>query len=130
MGVDALEVIVSRHGQGLLRLLLTDHVLIEHVLDLGGSRDLRDRLGDLALLVLRQDLVAQRDALVADVHARAGDELPDRVLGLAAERASQVFIVRHGAQTWENGTAGASQAPFFPLPSSSAWWAMTWSMRP
>ena len=94
--VDALVVIVDRDGERLLRLLLPDHVLVERVLDLLRRRDLRDRFRDLALFVLREDLVAERDALVADVDGRAGDELPDRVLRLAAERAAQVFVVRHG----------------------------------
>jgi hypothetical protein len=35
------------------------------------------------------DLVAQVDALITDVHARAGNELFDLLLGLAAERALQ-----------------------------------------
>ena len=94
-GVDALVVIVDRDRQRLLRLLLPDHVLVENVLDLLRRRDLRDRLGDLALLVLGEDLVAEGDALVADVDGRSGDELPDRVLRLSAERAAEVFVVRH-----------------------------------
>ena len=63
-------------------------------------RDLRDRFGNLALFVLGEDLIAERDTLVADVDGRARNELPDRVLGLSAERAAQVFIVRHGAGYW------------------------------
>ena len=103
-GVDALVVIVDRDRERLLRLLLADHVLVENVLDLLRRRDLGDRLGDLALLVLGEDLVAERDALVADVDGRAGDELPDRVLRLSAERAAEVFVVRHGDRL--NGRRG------------------------
>jgi len=51
--------------------------LVQHVLDLGGRGDLRDRFGDFALFVLRQDLIAERDALIADVDRRPGDEFPD-----------------------------------------------------
>jgi hypothetical protein len=40
---------------------------------------------DFPFLVFGQDLVAEGDALVADVHRRAGDELPDGVLGFTAE---------------------------------------------
>jgi hypothetical protein len=86
--VDALVVVVDRDRQEPLGPLLADHVLVQDVLDLRRGRDLGDGLGDLTLLVLRQDLVAEGDALVADVHGRAGDELPDRVLGLPAERAA------------------------------------------
>jgi len=42
-----------------------------------------------------EDLIAERDTLVADVDRRAGNEFPNRVLGLSAERATQVFVVRH-----------------------------------
>src|SRR5207342_694024 len=61
--VDALVVIVDRDGERLLRLLLTDYVLVESVLDLLRSRDLGNSLRYLALFVLRQDFVAERDAL-------------------------------------------------------------------
>ena len=63
--------VVDGDGEGLLGLLLPDHVLVEDVLDLLRGGDLGDRFGDLALFVLGQDLVAERDALVADVDRRA-----------------------------------------------------------
>src|SRR2546428_816316 len=116
VGVDALVMVVDRDGEGLLRPLLADHVLVQHLLDLGRGGDLRDGLGDLALLVLRQDLVAEGDALIANVDRRTGNELPDRVLRLAAERAAEVLIVGHRALVWE--TAGARARRHFFLPSS------------
>ena len=87
--------VVNRHRQRLLRLLLTDHVLVEDVLDLLRRRYLGYSLRYLSLLVLRQNLIAERNALVADVDRRAGNELPDRVLGLSAERAAKVFFLGH-----------------------------------
>jgi hypothetical protein len=57
-------------------VLLPDHVLVEDVLDLVRGRDLGDRLGYLTLFVLGENLVAEGDALVANVDRRAGDELP------------------------------------------------------
>src|SRR5437867_5915593 len=127
--VDALVVVVDRDGEGLLRLLLADHVLVQHVLDLGRRGDLRDRLGDLALLVLRQDLVAEGDALITNVDRRAGNELPDRVLRLAAEGAAEVLIVGHLALVWESRVTGASR--HFFCPSSISWkFAITWSISP
>jgi hypothetical protein len=111
-GVDALVVVVDRHRQRLLGLLLPDHVLVERRLDLLRRRDLRDRLRDLALLVLGEDLVAEGDALVADVDRRAGDELPDRVLGLSAERAAQVFVVGHGDREKGRRARGAGAEPW------------------
>jgi hypothetical protein len=69
--------IVDGDGQSLLGLLLPDYVLVEDVLDLLRRWNLSNRLGNLSLLVLRQDLVAECDALIADVYRRPGDELPD-----------------------------------------------------
>src|SRR5256885_94789 len=127
--VDALVVVVDRHGERLLRLLLADHVLVQYVFNLGGDGDLGDRLGDLALLVLRQDLVAEGDALIANVDRWSGNELPDRVLRLAAEGAAEVLIVGHLALVWEGRPAGASGHFFFP--SSICWkLAITWSISP
>ena len=95
-GVDALVVIVDGNRQCLLRVLLPDHVLVEDVLDLVRRRDLGNCLGDLTLFILGENLVAEGDALVANVDRGPGDELPNRVFRFAAERAAEVFIVGHG----------------------------------
>src|SRR6266480_2801393 len=99
------------------------------LVDLDRRGDLGDRLGDLPLLVLRQDLVAEGDALITNVDRRAGNELPDRVLRLAAEGAAEVLIVGHLALVWESRVTGASRHFFFP--SSISWkFAITWSISP
>ncbi len=96
-GVDALVVVVDRDGKGALGALLADHVLVEDVLDLRGRGNLGDAVRNLALLVLRQDLIAECDALVADVDRWPGNELPDGVLRFAAEGAAEMLVVGHGA---------------------------------
>src|SRR5690606_13924458 len=87
--LDALVVVVDRDGEGALGVLLTDDGLLAEVEDLLrlGQLDEPDlgRLGELLL----DDLVAQLDALVTDVDARARDQLDDLLLGLAAEGALQ-----------------------------------------
>ena len=93
--VDALVVIVDGDGEGLLRVLLADHVLVQHVLDLDRDQNVGDLAGSLALLLLGEDFVTQRDALVADVDVGPRDELLDAVLRFPAERATKVLIVRH-----------------------------------
>src|SRR5581483_9523042 len=92
--LDALVVVVDRHRQHLLRALLVDDVLVEDRLDLGRLGKTADLAAALLLPLLGDDVVAQLHALVADVHGRAGDELPDVVLALAAERALQDTAVR------------------------------------
>src|SRR5947209_8366842 len=79
--------VVDRDREDLLRLLLTDDVVVQVLVDL-------DRLGqvveaNLARLgeLLLDDLVAEIDALVTDVHAGSGDELLDLLLALPTEGA-------------------------------------------
>ena len=87
--LDALVVVVDGNGQRPLRGVLADDVALEEFADLRG-------LGQLVELdvvgvgqFLFDDLVAQVDALVADVHAGARNELLDLLLTLSAERALQ-----------------------------------------
>ena len=83
------------HGdrQHLLRTLLPDHVLVEHLLDLVRPRQLvAGALGALFEL-FTNDVVAELYTLVADEHGRTGDELAYFVLALATERAVQKLAV-------------------------------------
>ena len=85
--------VVDGHREDLLGRLLADHVLVEDGLDLVGLRELvAAALGALVEL-LADDVVAELDALVADEHGRAGNELAHFVLTLAAERTVQQLAV-------------------------------------
>ena len=91
--LDPLVVVVDRDRQDLLGGVLTDHVLVQEPVDLLRLGELvQAELGGLGELLL-DDLVAEIDALVADVHAGAGDELLDLLLALPAERALQQIRV-------------------------------------
>ena len=108
--LDALVVVVDGDRQDLLGLVLADDVVVQELVDLTGLGQLVEaQLGGLGQLLL-DDLVAEVDALVADVDAGAGDELLDLLLRLAAERALQqlapVSELRHG------------RPPLVALPSS------------
>src|SRR5262249_39364914 len=86
---DTLVVIVNGDGEDLLGALLADDVLIEDVPDLGGLREGSDLARLLLFPPLRDDVVTELDALVADVDGRPCDQLADIVLTLAAERTLQ-----------------------------------------
>src|SRR6266508_500302 len=84
---DALVVVVHRHREGLLGHVLADDVLVQEVVDLPRLREFGQAdVGALVELLL-DDLVAEIDALVADVDAGAGDQLLHLLLALSAERA-------------------------------------------
>src|SRR5262249_20944336 len=91
LGVDPLVVVVHRDREDLLGTLLADHVLVEDLLDLRRLRHGRGGSERLFLVAfLGDDVVAEVDALVADVDGGAGDELAHLVLALPAERADEV----------------------------------------
>src|SRR5438093_6247195 len=89
--------------------MLPDQVLIEDGFDLGGNGQVGARclrVGAFGGHLVTDDVVAKLDALVADEHRRAGDELLHLVLALAAKGAVQdflaggAFFVGHGASAW------------------------------
>src|SRR5690606_9283678 len=91
LNLDALVVVVDRDGELLLGLLLTDDVLVEILLDLDRHRQRRAGARSFGPVVVGDDVVADLDALVADEHGRARNQLADVVLILVAERAAQDF---------------------------------------
>ncbi len=90
--LNALVVVVDGDRERALGVLLADHVLLEDVVDLDRLRQVleleRGRRGQL----LVDDLVAEIDALVADVDAGARDQLLDLALRLSAEAAEELLV--------------------------------------
>jgi hypothetical protein len=94
-GVDPLVVVVHGDREDLLGPVLADDVLVEVGLDvLGLGHQGAGGVVVLALVLFGDDLVAQLDALVADVDRGTGDELAHFLLGLAAEGAAELLSVR------------------------------------
>src|SRR6185312_13928613 len=107
--LHALVVVVDRYGERALRLLLADDVLVEDAVDLarlGEVLDVERRRGGELLV---DDLVAEIDALVADVDPGPRDQLLDLSLGLAAEAAEQLFV----------RVGGTSHGPLLSLPGTA-----------
>jgi hypothetical protein len=94
LGVDALVVVVDGDREDLLGALLTDDVVVEDGLDVGRLGNRRQpKVLAVLLDLLGDDVVAQPDALVADVHRRTSDELLDLFLALSTERAGEAGLV-------------------------------------
>src|SRR5437762_2635730 len=120
--LDSLVVVVDRDGEDLLRPLLADHVLVEDVLDLGGFGERADLAALLFFPLLGDDIVAEFDALVADVHRRAGDQFTDVILARPAERALQGSVAFARSSHRPSTSAPAPPMPRpRPPPGSSAW---------
>jgi hypothetical protein len=87
-------VVVDGDREDLLRPLLPDDVVIQDGLYLRGLRDGGEAEALVLLLdLLRDDVVAEPDALVADVDRGARYELLDLFLTLSAERAGEVPVI-------------------------------------
>jgi hypothetical protein len=86
---DPLVVVVDRDRQLLLGAFLADDVLVEELLDFLRRGQRGAGAAVLETIVVRNDVVADLDALIADEHRRPGDELPDVVLVLVAEGTPQ-----------------------------------------
>src|SRR5690606_18438304 len=87
--LDPLVVVVDRHGERALGAVLSDHILVQDLEDLLGLGQRAARALGLLLQLFADDVVAQLNALIADEHAGARDQLADLVLALPAEGAVQ-----------------------------------------
>ncbi len=87
--VQPLVVVVDRDRENLLRMLLADHVIVQHLADFLRRRNSITRLHQRGFVLLANDVHAEFDALIADENGGAGDQFADFVLALPAERAIQ-----------------------------------------
>src|SRR5262249_29675370 len=84
--------IMDRDREHLLGVILTDDIVVKNFAYFLRGRNAVARLHHRGLVLLVDDVHAQFDALVADEHGRAGDELAHLVLALAAERAVERIL--------------------------------------
>jgi hypothetical protein len=90
--LHALVVVVDGDRERSLGLLLRDDVVVEDGVDVARARQVVEvELGRSGQLLV-DDLVAEIDALVADVDAGAGDQLLHLALALAAEAAEELLV--------------------------------------
>src|SRR4029078_3057528 len=89
---DALVVIMDRHGENFFGPFLSDDILIEAMLDLGGFLEFGRNFFLCLFPVFGDDVVAQIDTFVANVDRGSGDEFADFGAALPAERTAKVSI--------------------------------------
>jgi hypothetical protein len=102
-------VVVDSYGEGALRAVLADDVLVEDVVDLPGLREVLELEGRGCGELFIDDLVTEVDALVADIDAGAGDQLLDLALRLPAEAAEELLVGFGG--TCQRNTPSVSLRP-------------------
>jgi hypothetical protein len=90
--LDPLVVVVDGDREGPLRRLLADDVLLQDLVDLPRFWQILEFEGSRRRELLIDDLVAEVDALVADVDAGPGDQLLDLALRLPAEAAEELLV--------------------------------------
>src|SRR5439155_26063819 len=83
--LDTFVMLIDRDRELLLRFFLADDIFVKKGFNLAGLWQRRTRGHRLSLLVVGDDLVADVDALIADVDGRAGNEFLNFILRLAAE---------------------------------------------
>ena len=99
---NALIVVVNRHGQGHFRLILADDVLIQHVLDLPGGRQLIGDIVHRAAVQIVESVIenahAKPHTFIADPYAGPLDHPANLLLVLPAEGAAKglLAVVVHG----------------------------------
>jgi len=105
-------------GQDHFGPFLADDVFVYLLFDGRGFRDRHPGLlGLFFFIFFSNDVVTQFDALIADIHSRAGDELFDLALALATKRTQKVGTLVSTALThidWPPQTRrGVSRGPGF-----------------
>src|SRR5271155_2159266 len=102
--------VVHSHRQHALGVILADHVIVEHLANVARPGNPVPRLDQRRFVLLTDDVHAEFDAFIADEDGRAGDQLSDLVLALAAERAVERILRvaaaglghRHSVTGWSN----------------------------
>src|SRR5271163_871880 len=84
---EALVMVVYGDRKDTFGVVLADHVIVEHLANVARPGNPVARLDQSGFVLLTDDVHAELDAFIADEHGRAGDQLSDLVLALAAERA-------------------------------------------
>src|SRR5215831_7029767 len=101
-------------------MILADHVVIKHLANVTGPGHPVTRLDQSRLVLLADDVHAELDAFIADEHGRAGDQLSDLVLALAAERAIERILRvaaagfghHHSVTGWSNARCPGPVRPY------------------
>ena len=105
---QAFIVVVNRHRQDPLGMILADHVVVQDLADLLRGRNPVAGLHQVRFVLFTDDIHAKLDALIADEDRRTGDQFTNLVLGLATERAIEgIFRIAGLAHAYSSPEQGA-----------------------
>src|ERR1700730_12555861 len=117
---EALVMVVHGHREHALGVILADHVIVEHLANVARPGNPVARLDQRGFVLPTDDVPAKLDAFTPDEPGRAGDQLSDLVLALAAERAvERVFRVAAAGFGHRHSVAGWSNAPLEQRPTGT-----------
>jgi hypothetical protein len=85
-------VLVDSDSEALLGLVLSDYIFVKKALDLAGLRQRWARRYRFCLLIIGDDLIADVNALIADVDGGTGNEFLNLILRLTAEGTAQRVV--------------------------------------
>jgi hypothetical protein len=110
--------VVNCDRQSFLRVILANALNIELTLDFRGLGDVNPRLlfARLCRKFFVEDLLAQHDAIIADVNARTGDQFFDFGVGLPAKAAQRdIRRARHAGYSFLSARLVARSKPGISL---------------
>src|SRR5262245_52318965 len=96
--------IVHRHRQHALGVVLSDHVTVQHGTDFSWARNTVARLDQGVLVLFADDVHAKLDAFITDEYRRPRNQLANLVLALPAEGAVEgILFLSHPVPSTPSG---------------------------
>src|SRR5262247_1994665 len=96
--------IVHRHRQHALGVVLSDHVTVQYGTDFRRARNTIARLDQGVFVLFADDVHAELDAFITDEHRRPRNQLTDLVLALPAEGAVEgILFLSHPVPSTPSG---------------------------
>src|ERR1700748_3530351 len=84
--------VMNRDGKNLLRVILTDDIIVQDFANLDRRGHTIVRIPDRVFFLVPDDVATKSHTLIANKDCRAGNELAHLMLALPAERTKERFL--------------------------------------